>query len=132
MEKILTQEEIDALFRATQKSQIATGAKKGPQKNVAKFNLREISQINKDQVRSLSTLHDSFARNLTNSLGQGWQLLTAAAFTVQLPSGRPGMVVVPRAVIACAKPKGPCSVRFDELPAGSPAAVTASVTVIAW
>jgi flagellar motor switch protein FliM len=69
MEKILTQDEIDALFRATQNSQVAPGAKKTPQKNVAKFDLREISQINKDQVRSLSTLHDSFARNLTNSLG---------------------------------------------------------------
>jgi flagellar motor switch protein FliM len=69
MEKILNQEEIDALFRATQQGHIAPAAKKVPQKNVAKFNLREISQINKDQVRALSTLHDSFARSLTNSLG---------------------------------------------------------------
>src|SRR5208282_1450324 len=38
-------------------------------KNVSKFNLREISQINKEQVRALSTLHESFARNVTNSLG---------------------------------------------------------------
>jgi flagellar motor switch protein FliM len=69
MEKILTQEEIDALFRATQKGQIAPGAKTQAQKDVSKFNLREISQINKDQVRALSTLHESFARNITNSLG---------------------------------------------------------------
>jgi flagellar motor switch protein FliM len=69
MEKILTQEEIDALFRATQKGQIPFGASKKAQKNVSKFNLREISQINKDQVRALSTLHESFARNITNSLG---------------------------------------------------------------
>jgi flagellar motor switch protein FliM len=69
MEKILTQEEIDALFRATQKGQVAPGGKREAQKNVSKFNLREISQINKDQVRALSTLHESFARNITNSLG---------------------------------------------------------------
>jgi flagellar motor switch protein FliM len=69
MEKILNQEEIDALFRATQKGQIQPAAHRGAQKNVTKFNLREISQINKDQVRALSTLHESFARNITNSLG---------------------------------------------------------------
>jgi flagellar motor switch protein FliM len=69
MEKILNQEEIDALFRATQKGQISSAPAKVVQKNVSKFNLREISQINKDQVRSLSTLHESFARNITNSLG---------------------------------------------------------------
>jgi flagellar motor switch protein FliM len=69
MEKILTQEEIDALFRASQKGQIAGPASQDLKKNVSKFNLREISQINKDQVRALSTLHESFARNITNSLG---------------------------------------------------------------
>ena len=56
MEKILTQEEIDALFRATQKGQIPSGATRGARKNVSKFDLREISQINKDQVRALSGL----------------------------------------------------------------------------
>jgi flagellar motor switch protein FliM len=69
MEKILNQEEIDALFRATQKGQISTGRKQAAQKNISDFNLRETSQINKDQVRALSTLHESFARNITNSLG---------------------------------------------------------------
>jgi flagellar motor switch protein FliM len=69
MEKILTQEEIDALFRATQKGQISSGARQVAQGNVSKFNLREISQINKEQVRALSVLHESFARNITNSLG---------------------------------------------------------------
>jgi flagellar motor switch protein FliM len=69
MEKILTQDEIDALFRATQKGQIPAGGQGAPQRNVSKFNLREISQINKEQVRALSALHESFARNITNSLG---------------------------------------------------------------
>ncbi len=69
MEKILNQEEIDALFRATMKGQVASEKTRAPQKSVANFNLREISQINKEQVRALSTLHESFARNIANSLG---------------------------------------------------------------
>jgi flagellar motor switch protein FliM len=69
MEKILNQEEIDALFRASQKGQIAPKASRAPERNVTKFNLREISQISKEQLRALSTLHESFARNITNSLG---------------------------------------------------------------
>jgi flagellar motor switch protein FliM len=69
MEKILNQEEIDALFRATQKGQISSQAPRATRKNVSKFNLREISQINKEQVRALSALHESFARNITSSLG---------------------------------------------------------------
>lgn len=69
MEKILTQDEIDALFRATQKGQIPAGAAQPAQKKITKLNLRGISQISKEQVRALSALHESFARNVTNSLG---------------------------------------------------------------
>jgi flagellar motor switch protein FliM len=69
MEKILTQEEIDALFRATQKGQISGGPAVADRRHVTKFDLRVVGQINKEQVRSLSTLHESFARNITNSLG---------------------------------------------------------------
>jgi flagellar motor switch protein FliM len=69
MEKILNQEEIDALFRATHKGQISPGTKRAAPKNISNFNLRETSQINKEQVRALSALHESFARNITNSLG---------------------------------------------------------------
>jgi len=43
MEKILTQDEIDALFRAAQKGQIPGGDATGPQRIVAKFNAREAS-----------------------------------------------------------------------------------------
>jgi len=69
MEKILNQEEIDALFRATRKGQLSSGKKQASQKVVTEFSLRETSQINKDQVRALSNLHESFARNIANSLG---------------------------------------------------------------
>jgi flagellar motor switch protein FliM len=68
MEKILSQEEIHALFRATQQGQIAS-AGKTEQKNVQKFDIRVVGQISKDQMRSLSALHENFARHISNSLG---------------------------------------------------------------
>jgi len=69
MEKILNQEEIDALFRATQKGQIPAGSARAEKRDIAKFDIREAGQISKDQVRALSALLETFARNITNSLG---------------------------------------------------------------
>ena len=69
MEKILSQDEIDALFRATQKGQIPAGRAKAERKDVSKFDIRLAGQISKDQVRALSALLETFARNITNSLG---------------------------------------------------------------
>jgi flagellar motor switch protein FliM len=69
MEKILSQEEIDALFRATQKGQVAVSRAKIVQKDITKFDIRASGQISKEQVRSLSALLETFARNITNSLG---------------------------------------------------------------
>jgi flagellar motor switch protein FliM len=56
MEKILTQEEIDALFRATQQGQIPAGGAKAKQKNISNFDIRVGGQISKAQARALSTL----------------------------------------------------------------------------
>ncbi|MBZ5698053.1 MAG: FliM/FliN family flagellar motor switch protein [Acidobacteriia bacterium] len=69
MEKILSQDEIDALFRATQQGQIPKGAAKAEQRDIKKFDLRVVGQISMDQMSALSTLHEIFARNITNSLG---------------------------------------------------------------
>jgi len=68
MEKVLTQEEIDALFRA------AWGAGKSgsnPVRSVQmeRWNLHEAGRLRKEQLHALSQLHESFARNLTHSLG---------------------------------------------------------------
>jgi flagellar motor switch protein FliM len=65
MRKILTQEEIDALFNAAKKAQKPSG----PRKNVKPCDLRKLGTLNADQVRVISTLHESFARRLGNSLG---------------------------------------------------------------
>lgn len=69
MEKILNQEEIDALFRAAQgrDAQKPTSAPK--HRSITAWNSRLAGQISKEQVRSVSLLHDGFARNLTHSLG---------------------------------------------------------------
>jgi flagellar motor switch protein FliM len=69
MEKILSQDEIDALFRATQQGQIPKGPAKVEQRDIKKFDLRVVGQISKDQMSALSALHETFARNITNSLG---------------------------------------------------------------
>jgi flagellar motor switch protein FliM len=69
VEKILSQDEIDALFRATQSGQLSASAARMERRNVQSFDLRAIGQISKDQMRALSILHEGFARNITNSLG---------------------------------------------------------------
>lgn len=68
MEKVLNQEEIDMLFRAAQKGQ-APAPPLADTKKVTRFDIRQVGQISKDQVRALSLLHETFARNISSSLG---------------------------------------------------------------
>lgn len=65
MEKVLTQEEIDAMFRAAQGRRAGTEE----QTNVTQWDYRQSGQLNNEQVRAVSVLHESFARNLARSLG---------------------------------------------------------------
>jgi flagellar motor switch protein FliM len=66
MEKVLNQEEIDAMFRtAIGRSQGASSATPSYQR----CDFRQAGQIKKDQVRAIGNLHEGFARNLTNALG---------------------------------------------------------------
>lgn len=68
MEKVLTQEEIDALFRAAWGAGKSAGdGGKTPQ--MERWNLHEAGRLRKEQLHSLSQLHESFARNLSHSLG---------------------------------------------------------------
>lgn len=66
MEKVLNQEEIDAMVRAAR-----GGAKDASavEASVQPCNFRQAGKISKEQVRAISTLHESFARSLTHSLG---------------------------------------------------------------
>ena len=66
MDKVLNQEEIDAMVRAARGGQAGAGAG-GPV--VQAWDIRQAGQIGRDQMRSISQLHEVFARNLTHSLG---------------------------------------------------------------
>ncbi|HTW23265.1 MAG TPA: FliM/FliN family flagellar motor switch protein [Candidatus Baltobacteraceae bacterium] len=68
MAKILSQEEIDALLKKSR----TPSDKESKAQNAAKYvrcNFRQAGQVTKEQVRSVSTLHESFALRATNSLG---------------------------------------------------------------
>jgi flagellar motor switch protein FliM len=66
MEKVLNQEEIDAMFRAVRGREGAAPAKQA--QKILPCNFRQAGQINSEQVRSISALHEGFARNLTHWL----------------------------------------------------------------
>jgi len=68
MEKVLNQEEIDAMFRAARSGEASQPTPSKPQLTVTRCNLQG-SPLRKEQVRAISTLHEGFARNLTHSLG---------------------------------------------------------------
>jgi flagellar motor switch protein FliM len=67
MEKVLKQDEIDALFQAarsrTAQTQVDNKIKVYP------YNFNASGQINNEQMRAISLLNDLFARNLTHNLG---------------------------------------------------------------
>jgi flagellar motor protein MotB len=65
MRKILSQDEIDALFSAAQQTNKAAAS----QKQVKRYDIRRSSQLTADQVHVVTTLHESLARRLGNSLG---------------------------------------------------------------
>jgi flagellar motor switch protein FliM len=65
MEKVLNQEEIDAMFRAA----LGRGGSNAEVTNVSSWNYQQAGQITKEQVRAIGQLHEGFARNLARSLG---------------------------------------------------------------
>jgi len=64
MKKILSQDEIDALFDAAKSSQRGNSSR-----SVKPCDLRKLGALSADQVRVITTLHESFARRLGGSLG---------------------------------------------------------------
>jgi len=67
MEKVLNQDEIDAMFRAARGGAVEREARQHGE--VRPCNFRQAGQISSDQVHSISALHEGFARNLTHWLG---------------------------------------------------------------
>src|SRR6202161_193013 len=67
MEKMLKQDEIDALFEAARTSAPQT-APPETRARVVPYNFSSAGQISTDQLRAISMLNDLFARNLTHNL----------------------------------------------------------------
>ena len=67
MEKVLNQDEIDAMMLAARGGEIGAGAVPAP--IVKKWDVRQVGRIGRDQMRAISVLHETFARNLTHALG---------------------------------------------------------------
>jgi flagellar motor switch protein FliM len=67
MEKILTQDEIDQLFRAAQGG--APKVRQAPQRAVKDCDFRQAGQLSKDQVRQITSMHETFPPNLSGALG---------------------------------------------------------------
>jgi len=66
MEKVLNQEEIDAMVRAARRG----GGTESPlPPRVELWDARRAGQIGREQLQAITLLHEGFARNLTHSLG---------------------------------------------------------------
>jgi flagellar motor switch protein FliM len=76
MEKVLNQEEIDALVRSAR-----SGAKEIAPPAAAKYepwDVRRAGQIGHEQLLAINSLHETFARNLTHALGAYLRVVFAA------------------------------------------------------
>jgi flagellar motor switch protein FliM len=67
MEKLLKQDEIDALFQAAHTS-ASDSTQPGTRARVVPYNFATSGQISNEQLRAISMLNDLFARNLTHNL----------------------------------------------------------------
>jgi len=67
MDKVLNQEEIDAMVRRARGVARVAGAER--QQVVEAWDIRQAGQIGSDQMRAINQLHEGFARNLSNAIG---------------------------------------------------------------
>ena len=68
MEKMLKQDEIDALFQAARASVPEPSRSQQSKSGVVPYNFDQAGQISNEQLRAISILNDLFARNLTHNL----------------------------------------------------------------
>ena len=81
MEKVLSQEEIDAMVRAARSGGPLEARLPSPPR-AEPWDLRRAGQIGREQLEAITLLHEGFARNLTHSLGAYLRV----AFTTTLVS----------------------------------------------
>jgi len=67
MQKVLNQEEIDAMVRAARGQH--DGQAEAERRSIKACSFRQSGQLTGEQVRALTILHEGFARSLTQSLG---------------------------------------------------------------
>jgi flagellar motor switch protein FliM len=68
MEKMLKQDEIDALFQAARAATPAPAKESDRSTSILPYNFGRAGQISNEQLRAISMLNDLFARNLTHNL----------------------------------------------------------------
>ncbi|HTS36826.1 MAG TPA: FliM/FliN family flagellar motor switch protein [Candidatus Solibacter sp.] len=78
MEKVLNQEEIDAMVRAA-RSGGGSAPASPDQPKVELWDARRAGQIGREQLQAITLLHESFARSLTHALGAYLRVVFAAA-----------------------------------------------------
>ncbi|HTW57913.1 MAG TPA: FliM/FliN family flagellar motor switch protein [Terriglobales bacterium] len=78
MEKVLNQEEIDAMVRAARGGAPVEGQMPAPMQ-VELWDIRRAGQIGREQLQAITQLHEGFARNLTHALGAYLRVVFAAA-----------------------------------------------------
>jgi flagellar motor switch protein FliM len=74
--RILSQEEIDALVTATSRGGPEQEARPVVVEGIAAYNFRRPDRVSKEQLRSLHFLHDRFAKNLSTSLSAFLRAMT--------------------------------------------------------
>jgi flagellar motor switch protein FliM len=80
MEKVLNQQEIDAMVRAARSG--GSGPQAAIESVVEPWDVRRAGQIGRDQLQAITALHEGFARSLTHALGA----YLRTAFTATLVS----------------------------------------------
>ncbi|MCP4633554.1 MAG: flagellar motor switch protein FliM [candidate division Zixibacteria bacterium] len=83
MVKILAQDEIDALIASADGGEIAEESFEEPkrqEKNIVSYDFKHPNRVNKDQIRSLESMHDNFA----NHLGSAYSAYTRSMVDVDL------------------------------------------------
>lgn len=78
MEKVLNQEEIDAMVRQARSGGAAESGLP-PQPSVELWDVRRAGQIGREQLQAITALHEGFARNLTHALGAYLRVVFSAS-----------------------------------------------------
>lgn len=77
MEKVLNQEEIDAMVRVARSGGQAD-SQTPSMPHVELWDVRRAGQIGREQLQAITSLHESFARNLTHALGAYLRVIFSA------------------------------------------------------